>query len=155
MTWNPRWRQQSALTYGILFAGCFVLGAFGCSPGIRWYVAPMPDARAESARRSQLMFVYFRNWYEVDCTRFEEEVLKLSEVRSATSDMVCVPLAYDWDKDLAAQFAVGEPPAVVILTPDGEVAARLWGNISKEKLVQAINDAKQEFRPTTQDAPPS
>ena len=123
-----------------------VVGAcsLGCSPGIKWRGATYDSVHADSVRNHKLTLVYFRSWAKVECTDFEENVLKAPEVREALSPdghFYCVPLDSHWDRSLAEQFGVDEPPTVVIVDDDGRVLSRLTGKITVKALLDALHEA--------------
>jgi len=124
----------------------------GCSAGIKWHGYTFDPVHAEARRDEKLTFVYLRHWSVVACTDFEENVLKDPAVREATADYYCVPLDILWDRPLADQWRIAEPPGVVILAPDGRVLARLTGEITKDGLLAAIQTARDEYTASTQPA---
>ena len=119
-----------------------MIAAAGCSPGIRWRGYTFDPVFAEAQRDGKLTFVYFRHWSVVACTRFEEEVLKDPAVRSATAELYCAALDFHWDRALADRWEIPEPPGVVILDPQGNVRARLTGEMTAEQLLEAIAAAR-------------
>lgn len=120
-----------------------ILAAPGCgNGGVRWQGPTFGDAHAVAQRTGQLTFVYFRNWYSVACTNFEEQVLKHPDVLAALRGLVCVPLDYDWDRPLARRFGVSDVPAYVIVAADGRVLARAQAPITREELLAAIRAAQ-------------
>lgn len=128
-----------ALPIAIAVAGC------GSGPGVRWQGPSYRDAEAVAARTGQLVFVYFRSWYMVDCTQFEEQVLKDPEVLAETEDLVCVALDFDYDRALARQWQLDDRPAYVIVDPDEEVLARDQAPITREELLKGMRAAKKAF----------
>jgi hypothetical protein len=70
------------------------------------------------------------------------------------ADLACVALSFDWDRPLADEWEIQQAPAFVIVDPDGRVLALGEGDISLEALLDAIDQAKQEFAPVTQPAGP-
>ena len=91
-----------------------------------------------AVRTDRPVFVYFRSWYSVECTHFEENVLKDPEILAETATMVCVPLDFDWDRPLAQQWDLGAVPAFVIVTPDGRVLAKGQAPLTREMLLEAF-----------------
>ncbi len=130
------------------------LAAAGCAPSVRWRIDSFERAHAESRQTNQLTFVYFRNWYSVDCTDFEENVLKQPTVLEALRELLCVPLDFEWDRPLADNWAIDRVPAFVIVDPDGRLLARGEGEITVETLLQAIQQARDAFAPATRPAEP-
>jgi hypothetical protein len=127
--------------------------ASGCQPGVQWRLGPYEDARVQAQTQRQLTFVYFRTWYSVECTRFEEDVLKQPRVLEALKGLVAVPLEYDVDRNLAQRWGLTQVPAFAIVGPSGNVLASGQGVVSVEVLLAAIDRAKQRA-PQTQPALP-
>jgi hypothetical protein len=130
------------------------LGLTGCNGGIHWQGPAFTDAYALARRTDKLTFVYFRSWYLVECTDFEEKVLKNPEVLAETRNMVCCVLDFDWDRPLAQQWRLKNIPAYAIVAPSGELLARQAAPITREELLRGIRSAKATFAagasPTTQ-----
>lgn len=141
---------------GSLMALC---GALGCNPGINWQLGSFEDVRRQNRDVDKLIFVYFRNWYMVECTQFEDRVLSSPEVLEQTNDMINIPLNYDWDQSLADRWGLDTAPAFVILDPQEQVLERGSGDVTKKELLDALYSARQKYRftiapdPDTQ-APP-
>lgn len=138
----------------VVLAGLIGLGTPGCSPGIRWQGYVFDPVYAKSRAENKLTFVYFRNWYAVECTEFEESVLKQPVVREAVANLISVALSFDWDRPLADRWGIRQTPAFVIVDPEGRVLAHGEGDISLEALLDAVEQAKEEFAPMTQPAVP-
>lgn len=81
----------------------------------------------------------------VECTRFEEQILKDPEVLTETEDLVCVALDFDYDRSLARQWQLDDRPAYVIVSPDGEILARDQAPITREELLKGMRAAKASF----------
>lgn len=124
----------------------------GCGPRIAWRLDGFERVHSEAAGEGRLTLVYFRDWAAVECTQFEEKVLKDPGVVHATGDLHCVPLSYHWDKPLAEKWGVQRIPAVVIVHPNGQVLARLAGSISREVLLEAIDRSHQSLASATRPA---
>ncbi|MCK4343096.1 MAG: thioredoxin family protein [Phycisphaerae bacterium] len=143
---------------GLILLGLQLLT--GCNPGVRWELGRFQDIHSRSRAANKPTFVYFRNWYLVECTNFEEHVLKDPEVLAETQNMVCVPLDYDWDRTLAEQWKLTTVPAYVIVAPDGTVLARGQAPITREELLAEMRQANEIFAPpaapstTTPASPP-
>jgi len=137
-----------------LIAVFVALAAAGCAPGVRWQFDTFERVHAESRQTNQLTFVYFRNWYSVECTDFEENVLKQPPVLEALRDFLCVPVDFDWDRPLAENWAIDRTPAFVIVDPDGRLLERGAGEMTVEDLLQTIQRARDAFAPATQPAEP-
>ncbi len=129
-----------------------VLLLSGCKAGLRWDFVPYPDAQAKARAAGKATLVYFRSWYLVECTEFEEKILKDPEVLAETRDMVCVPLDYRWDRPLAEEWGISRVPALAITAPDGELLARQQAPITRAEVLSAMRTAKQTIaraRPST------
>lgn len=124
------------------------LGLFfvsGCSPGINWRGYAYEPVHTQSREENKLTLVYFRSWYLVACTEFEENVLKKPEVIRATTDLNCVALDFDWDRPLADAWDIREAPAIVIIDPEERVLGAATGQITLETLLEIILEAERVF----------
>lgn len=119
--------------------------ACGCAPGVDWKLDRFEPVHRQAAARGRLTFAYIRSWASVECTRFEDQVLKSTEVLAETKRFDCVPLEIGVDDELAAQWNVRSPPAVVIVDPDGRVLGSLSGSISREALLALMRRSESEF----------
>ncbi|MBL8880718.1 MAG: hypothetical protein JNG88_16515 [Phycisphaerales bacterium] len=117
----------------------------GCPPQIRWQADPYDRVHGPTRQTGQLTFVYFRAWYLIECTQFEDTVLRDPAVVEAVSAMACCMLNFDWDRSLAEAWSLSRPPAYAITAPDGRVLVAGEGNISKEALLADIRKAKSVF----------
>ncbi|TWT46310.1 hypothetical protein RAS1_27640 [Phycisphaerae bacterium RAS1] len=123
---------------------CILFGA-GCAPRIPWRFTDYNEARETAQRESKPVFVYFRNWYAVECTKFEDDVLSAQAVVDAVSGMICVPLDLDWDKPLARGWDIDSAPAVVMTDPAGVRLAGRTGACSLGELLALIHEARERF----------
>lgn len=130
-----------------LLAGALVALLAGCNDGVRWQGPTYQDAQAQARRTDQLTFVYFRSWYLVECTDFEEKVLKSPDVLAATRELVCVALDFDWDRPLAQRWQLQVVPAFAIVAPNGTILARQQAPITRADVLNAIQLARQVFVP--------
>jgi hypothetical protein len=140
--------NRSALWAGIGL-GLFTAFTLGCSSGIRWHGYTFDSVHAESRQDQKLTLVYFRHWSVIACTEFEDNVLKDPRVLEVSADLYCVPLDFNWDRPLAEEWGITELPGVVILDPEERILARLSGDISVEKLLDAIAEAQSQFAPAS------
>lgn len=97
--------------------------ATGCGPSIRWRTYVYDVGLDEARREGKPMFVYLRNWYLPECTRFEDNVLKNAAVVSATGDLYAVFLEADWSTHLMQAWTLQRTPAVAVLTAGGELVS--------------------------------
>lgn len=104
----------------------------------------------ESRKAGKPTFVYLRSWYLVQCTRFEDEVLRDPAVVKATQPMNCVMLDFDNSSRLTRAWGLSEAPAFAVIGPDGATRAKGAGRITRDALLAALRDAVQ---PATQPAP--
>ncbi|MGE0480535.1 MAG: hypothetical protein AB7Q17_08695 [Phycisphaerae bacterium] len=137
----PLARRVGAAGVAILLA----LAMAGCAPGIAWRLETFDRVHADAKPAGKLTFVYFRNWYDVACTNFEEQVLKSPAVLKETADLVCVPLSYDWDRALAQPWGLDRAPAFAVVAPDGAVLASGQGTITEPALLDALRSAKAQY----------
>lgn len=117
----------------------------GCTPQIHWQVDPYDRVHGPTRQTGQLTFVYFRAWYLIECTQFEDTVLRDPAVVEAVSNMACCMLNFDWDRSLAEAWSLSRPPAYAVTAPDGRVLVAGEGNVSKEALLADIRKAKSVF----------
>lgn len=137
--------------------GCLllaVISAGACSSsGIPWRIKLYRDTQQDARRDNKLTFVYFRNWYSVECTDFEERVLKDPEVVAEARKMVCTKLEYDWYEELARSWGLSEVPAFAIIAPDGRVMASAQGLTTRAEVLQAMRHAISAHTPEPAPAP--
>ncbi len=132
------------------------LATGGCSQGISWRGYAFAPVFNESRRDGKLTFVYFRNWAVVECTNFEEQVLKDPAVRQALRSggpFYAVVLDYFWDRELARKWQLDQPPAVVILDPQGRVLGRATGKIGVQQLLTLLRQAQATQQARSRSAP--
>jgi hypothetical protein len=148
--WNPLRRPVGSLALAFTVVACSFLLA-GCQQGLRWRLGRYEDASADAKAQHKLLFVYFRNWYLVECTTFEEQVLAKPSVVAATAPMICVPLEFDVsvDRRLAWGWGIRQAPAFAIVDPAGHVLERGSNPITEESLLAAIERANARFGATT------
>lgn len=128
--------------------GTLLLGALGsgCADGVQWRSYSYEPAIQQSRVDRKLTFVYFRNWFSVTCTDFEEQVLKDPAVLAALRELNAVPLEYGGaDQKLGERIGVMRTPGFAILDPDEDVLVVRSGPLSAEETVAAIEDAKQKW----------
>ena len=78
--------------------------------------------------------------YTFTSDNFEEEVLK-SDVPEYEGTVKVGKLDIDQNVDIVAQYKIMSVPTFLVIK-DGEVKAKLIGAVSKEELVEAIDQAK-------------
>ncbi len=139
-----------------LMIGLSAIFQGACSAGIAWRGLVFEPVHADARRDHKLTFVYFRHWAVLACTDFEENVLKMPEVRQALrpgGNYYCAVLDAYTDRALAEEWGVEGPPGVVILDPEERVLGRLSGEITVEQLLSMLRQATVTFSPgTTQPA---
>lgn len=141
-------RPRNALTVATGLCLAVLTIAPGCQPGVQWRLGPYEDARVQAQAQRQLTFVYFRTWYSVECTRFEEDVLKQPRVLEALKGLVAVPLEYDADREIARRWSLTQVPAFAIVDPSGNALASSQGVVSADVLLAAIDRGKQRIAQT-------
>lgn len=127
-------------------------GMGGCARGVRWEYGSFEDVQRRSQSSGRLMFVYFRNWYRVECTNFEEQTLKDPQVLTETDQYTCVPLDYDYDRRLAERWGIEQVPAYAIVTPDGQLLTQQQPPITREDLLAELRGARARPAPPSQPA---
>ena len=120
----------------------------GCARGVHWRIGAFEEAHRDAARADRLTLVYFRTWYLVECTEFEERVLRDPAVLADTDRMVCVPLDFDWDRSLAQRWELGAVPAIALVGPHGEVRAKHAGPLTKTELLNLVETARASVEPS-------
>lgn len=145
--------QCRAVVVGVVGLALLSVALSGCARGVRWNFGTFEDVHAQARVSDKLTFVYFRNWYMVECTEFEEQILKDPEVLAETDKFVCVPLSFDRDQQLAKRWGLAEPPAFVIVTPEGRVLHSADAPITKAELHAALRAAQASFSPATAPSP--
>lgn len=133
---------------GVVFAALSAL-AFGCSPGVDWKLDRFEPVHRQAAAKGRLTFAYLRSWASVECTRFEDQVLKNPDVLAETKKFDCVPLEIGVDDELAERWNVRTPPAVIIVDPDGRVLGTLSGSISRDAVLALMRRSQTEFASRT------
>ena len=136
------WAMRSRSFAGLLALQAAIFFVAGCQPQIQWQVGWYNDVQSRASNQKKLTFVYFRLWTSITCTNFEEQVLKRADVVAALSDLVCIPLEYQWDSPIANKWGLTEPPAFAIIAPDGRVLASGQSKVTAESLLEAIRRAK-------------
>jgi hypothetical protein len=139
----------------VLGAGLGLLALAGCQRTMRWSNLSLPEAQRRAQASQQLTFVYFRTWYSVECTDFEENLLRRPDVLAETRGMINVRLDFDWDHALAQRWELDRAPAYAILAPNGQVLARDQAPIEHKTLLAAIRGAKAMLAAGHTGAPPA
>jgi hypothetical protein len=137
-------RRFGPLGATLAVAALLLLFVTGCARGVNWRFGRFEDAYNDAHQSGKLTFVYFRAWYLVECTAFEDNVLRDPDVLAETDRLVCVPLDFDWDKPLAQRWQVTAVPAFVLLAPSGELLARGQTPVTKAEL---LADLRASHRP--------
>ncbi|MCA9243389.1 MAG: hypothetical protein KDA32_05505 [Phycisphaerales bacterium] len=122
----------------LIFATFWTLA--GCG-GLRWNLTAEP-AYSQSREASKLTFFYFRSWASVACTRFEDQALSDPAVEAALAEMTPIKLDIIADRALAGTFGVTKPPAIVIANPAGKALVTREGEMTKEEVLAAIDEAR-------------
>lgn len=135
--------RSAALRASACGAAVFFLCVLtGCSEGVAWRLGRFEDVFPQARDSGKPAFVYFRNWYSVECTRFEENVLKQPAILAESAAFFCIPLDFDYDRSWAERWGVRRSPAYVILDRDQHVLGRGEGEIGAEELLAAMQAAK-------------
>lgn len=128
---------------GVWIVALSVLLSSGCARSVKWRLDSFDRVQADSRTQNKLTFVYFRNWYSVECTRFEEGVLKDPAVLDALLPFNCVPLDFDRDRPLAEAWGVQKPPAFVVMDGNSRVLASGKGAMSVASVLDALKRATE------------
>jgi hypothetical protein len=130
-----------------------LFSAAGCQPGINWRGFSYDFVHADSRLDGKLTFVYFRNPYLVECTRFEDRVLSAKPVLDATKPLYCALVDFGWDRELAQKWGLDRAPAYAIVDPQGDLLASGSGEQTVDEVLDAIQLAQQRFQKSKE--PPS
>ncbi|RMF83336.1 MAG: hypothetical protein D6744_04870 [Planctomycetota bacterium] len=128
-------------------------GLAGCAPEVRWRGLIFEPVFRDAQRDQKVTFVYLRNWYMPACTEFEKGVLRDPEVVQAAEPLYCAKLEFDYATSYVKRWGVSEPPAIVLLDPQGRVLARLSAPIDRQALLDAIAAARAKVEPPPATAP--
>ncbi|MBN2447064.1 MAG: hypothetical protein JXO22_10075 [Phycisphaerae bacterium] len=122
-----------------------------------WRGYTFSDVQELSRTEGKLTFVYLRDWTSLACTEFEDTVLLDPDVLAATADLNCVPLQWDTlvDMPLAEMWGIERVPAFVILDSRGRMLQSGQGDVTRERLLEAITRAKAMRAPPAQAQPAS
>lgn len=140
--------------------GLVFVQSVGCAPSIRWKAFTYEPGAAGSSSSARPELVYFRAWYSVECTRFEDNVLRNPTAVEAVQDFDCYMVEYDWHEKVAQTWGVREVPGFVILSPDGFVMAKRSGPISLDEFLESVRMTRQVMTepaprpPTSRDRSP-
>ncbi|QOJ15359.1 MAG: hypothetical protein HRU75_12265 [Planctomycetia bacterium] len=130
-------RRSLPLIFALLLSG---LSA--CGPSVRWHFDPR-SAESQVRREPALRMVYFRNWYSVECTRFEDDVLRDAAVVEALRGVVCVMLSYDFDRPLAEEWGVTAAPGAALVDTGGRAVSSITGGVSRDEFLRWLESALQ------------
>ena len=129
------------------------IGSGGVSPTIDWhYNFERAKAAAHSQRRN--LFAFYHSVF-ADASNRAARLFGTPEAVDLLDDMVCC--RFDWvvvkNRRIAEQFNLTEPPAYVVLRPDGTYHARN-GPITIETLADLLKAAEQPgTHPRSDDKP--
>lgn len=146
----PRWLADARM----VLAAALATLAVGCGPQIEWQIDTFDRVHAAARRDQKATLVYFRHWASVECTRFEDSLLRDPDVVTATRPLACVMLDYGWDQPLAERWKIDKIPAVVIVNLDGSPIEKLMEPIRKAELLAAIQRALGQKQTPAESAAP-
>lgn len=129
-----------------LLAGLLVLIAVGCAPDIRWRTYVYDVGADEARRENRPMFVYLRNWYQPECTAFEDNTLRTQPVVDAVAPFYAVFLEADWAKHLMERWSLKRAPAVAVLSPGGELVSASDRLRTQADLLAFLTDARKQLQ---------
>ncbi len=138
------WGLQRAL---LMLAIVGAVSAVGCAPGVSWRRFSYDEGYQLAQKEARPIFVYFRAWWLVECTQFEDTVLKDPAVVNQTSDMVCVMLNYGYepDKKLAESWGISRSPAFAVVSPTGELLGKGEGMLTPDSVALMLRGAKEKY----------
>jgi thiol-disulfide isomerase/thioredoxin len=84
-------------------------------------------AMAQAAKSKQRVFVDFATTWCGPCKVMDQWVYTAADVVAAASDIICVKLDGDVERDLVKKFAVAGYPTMLLLDADGKEVRRLVG----------------------------
>ena len=124
----------------LLAAGALTCLGSACS-GIQWeYDFTAAESKAKLEQKD--LFVYFRRWSSSHCGRLEQEwLLTAPEVKTTLKDTVNCWLEWDWSREIARKYRVGNYPAFVFVRPNSKYRIRT-GVISLEEFLHFAKGAK-------------
>lgn len=128
-------------SFGPVAVSVWLLAATGCQSAVRWEIGTFDDAQKIALQTHRLTFVYFRSWYLVECTQFEDKVLSNPAVRAALDPLVCVPLDFDWDRPLATRWGLTRSPAIAVVDQDRQALAKAEGDMTVQQVLDALSAA--------------
>lgn len=144
--------ERSARPAAVALLGGLIITGAGCAPGVQWRYGAFEPIFTDAKATGRLSLVYFRSWYSVQCTKAEDSVFNDPRLKTATADMHCVPLDFDWDKPLATAWKVTTVPSIVILSPNEEILESYSGEFTVAAVLEAIARAKSRYAVSTQPA---
>lgn len=112
----------------------------GCQDGVRWHDYDYPRVLADSKADKKIMFVYFRDFASVECTKFEDEILLQPVVLTALRPYYSVPLQWNTlvDAPLAERWQIRQVPSYVILDSSEKVLAKRSHPIKLEQILSDL-----------------
>jgi hypothetical protein len=148
-------RRRFVLVEGLLLAAIVagLTGLSGCRTAVNWHLGSFDDAHSVAVKRGRNTFVYFRSWYSVDCTQFEDQVLSNPRVLEKLDAFVCVPLEYDWDKSLAERWGLRRTPATAIVDVNRQLVAKTEGTVSVQQMLDQLALAPPASAPAATSRP--
>lgn len=112
----------------------------GCSQ-VRW----RPDlggAMRLAGRTNRMVFVTYWSAFNAECARMDREVFSQEDVAASVNTAIPVRLDAVFNRSFARETGIGEPPAIVILAPDGRVLRTLNGYADEGRVRGAIEAAR-------------
>lgn len=141
---NPSNRARRAACAGRRAAVTIVglaLGLTACQPAMNWQFYAYNPQSPPFDPGDRLTFIYLRSWLDPACTQFEDQVLSSTEVTTATRPMVCGTI--DVGDGVGRTWGITEAPAFVILDPAGKVLAKGQGDLTKQDVLSAVEEARK------------
>jgi thioredoxin-like negative regulator of GroEL len=119
---------------------------------VSWENLSLEDAVKKAAQAGKPLLVEITASWCPFCKRFEEGPLSEDRVKDALKEWLAVQIDADKHPELVERYAVGDLPAVALLSPKGSLAGSFAGNLepqgvdprtTTDGLIQALWDAKR------------
>ena len=120
-------------------AGILLLPLWVCAQGVNFRPLSYTEAIELDAKQNKMVFIDFYTTWCGPCKMMAPVVAQLAEEYEGTVKVG--KLDIDQNVDIVAQYKIMSVPTFLVIK-DGEVKAKLIGAVSKEELVEAIDQAK-------------
>jgi YHS domain-containing protein/thiol-disulfide isomerase/thioredoxin len=129
---------------GIL--GWVLVASASAQQGVRWQ-ADLDSAKRLAAQMNRLVLVHFwADWCQ-PCKQMDQKVFSQPEVAAALeSQFIPVKVNADYFPHTRQQYGVAVLPSDVVITPDGQLVARIAGAAEPRSYIAQISQIAQLFR---------